>query len=1066
MPGPRSMFSGGCTWLVLAVITGPLGYAQTATVGKVWSQPSEIARSHVVGAEEEESKVDLSAIQQQFDAAPKPQWIWGPETDQPYYLTKALPDGVTAGWLKASGDNRIVVWINDKKVYESDNWQQAELVDISAALKPSGNLIRARVENAGGISAAIIKLVLKSAQGETITLGTDNTWIVTANEKTRESLPVTVRGELGIAPWGNPFDARNASSVPRDVFELLPGFQVERLFQVPKDELGSWVAIAFDNKGRLIVSDQGDKGLYRVTLPALGSQGDTVVEKIDLPISSAQGMLWAFDSLYVSVNGGPGSGLYRLRDTNGDDRLDEMQKLSAFRGGGEHGPHALRLSPDGKSIYVISGNHTLPPFEPIKSGEPQVMGGVRATPLKTTLPEHAGSRIPTNWDEDLLLPRQWDANGHAVGVLAPGGWIAATDPEGKNWELISVGYRNPYDMDFNADGELFAYDADMEWDMGSPWYRPTRVVHATSGSEFGWRSGTGKWPTNYPDSLPQVVDIGPGSPVGVAFGTGTRFPAKYQRALYICDWTFGTMYAIHMQPRGASYVAEKEEFLSRSPLPLTDVAVGPDGALYFTVGGRGTQSELYRATYVGKEATTPADLNVAEGQELRTLRRKLEAHHAPAADPARVVAVVWPYLGHTDRHIRYAARIAVEQQPVATWQDRVLKEQDTASLITAAIALARQGDSAVQGPLLAALERIPFATLSEAQQLELLRAWSLIFIRLGAPDEATAAKLAERLDPFYPAKSRDLNRELCNVLVFLNSSTVLPKTLALLQQPDEVSPQEVSALIARNPGYGGSISEMLANQPDTQKMHYLFALRNLKTGWTLEQRKAYFDQLVIAREKSGGNSYRKFLQNIDNDAFNNATEAERLAIEALGARKPYQPPELPKPQGPGQDWTLEGILATIGDQPLKGRNFENGEKMFAAARCIVCHRFGGDGGATGPDLTQSAGRFALKDLCEAIVDPSKVVSDQYKAVVIETDAGKVYTGRVVSDLPDTLTMVVDPEDATKLVKIGKSEIESQTLSTVSLMPKDLLKTLNQDEVLDLVAYLLSRGNRNDAVFRK
>ena len=56
--------------------------------------------------------------------------------------------------------------------------------------------------------------------------------------------------------------------------------------------------------------------------------------------------------------------------------------------------------------------------------------------------------------------------------------------------------------------------------MGSPWYRPTRVTHATSGSEFGWRSGTGKWPAYYIDSLPGMIDIGPGSPVGVEFGYG------------------------------------------------------------------------------------------------------------------------------------------------------------------------------------------------------------------------------------------------------------------------------------------------------------------------------------------------------------------------------------------------------------------------------------------------------------------------------------------------------------------------------------------------------------------
>ena len=147
--------------------------------------------------------------------------------------------------------------------------------------------------------------------------------------------------------------------------------------------------------------------------------------------------------------------------------------------------------------------------------------------------------------------------------LAPGGWIAKTDPEGKTWEIVSSGYRNSYDMDFNADGELFAYDADMEWDMGMPWYRPTRVVHAVSGSEFGWRSGTGKWPTYFADSVPPLVNIGPGSPVGVTFGYGTKFPAKYQKALYILDWTFGTIYAIHTEPDGASYTADQ----GRIPLP-------------------------------------------------------------------------------------------------------------------------------------------------------------------------------------------------------------------------------------------------------------------------------------------------------------------------------------------------------------------------------------------------------------------------------------------------------------------------------------------------------------------
>ncbi len=133
------------------------------------------------------------------------------------------------------------------------------------------------------------------------------------------------------------------------------------------------------------------------------------------------------------------------------------------------------------------------------------------------------SKAPTSWNEDHLLPRMWDANGHAVGILAPGGWIASTDPDGNSWDIWSIGYRNPYDMAFNADGELFAYDADMEWDVGMPWYRPTRVVHASSGSEFGWRSGSGKWPVFYQDSLPPLVNIGPVLPLVLTLVMAWRF---------------------------------------------------------------------------------------------------------------------------------------------------------------------------------------------------------------------------------------------------------------------------------------------------------------------------------------------------------------------------------------------------------------------------------------------------------------------------------------------------------------------------------------------------------------
>ena len=150
----------------------------------------------------------------------------------------------------------------------------------------------------------------------------------------------------------------------------------------------------------------------------------------------------------------------------------------------------------------------------------------------------------------------------------------------------------------------------------------------------------------------------------------------------------------------------------------------------------------------------------------------------------------------------------------------------------------------------------------------------------------------------------------------------------------------------------------------------------------------------------------------------------------------------------------------------KGRDFEHGKRTFAATRCVVCHRFGEDGGATGPDLTQAAGRFQLKDLVEAVVHPSKVVSDQYKASVVQTADGKVVSGRIVSESPEKIVVVTDPEDATKFVEIKRDNIEEILPSSESLMPKALLDQLNEAEVLDLLAYTLSRGNKNDARFKK
>jgi hypothetical protein len=332
-----------------------------------------------------------------------------------------------------------------------------------------------------------------------------------------------------------------AESIAADEVTVPKGFKVEKLYNVPKDQEGSWVALTVDPKGRLIACDQYGS-IYRMSVPAIGKTENLKPEKLAIELGKAHGLLAAFDSLYVMVNeDGKNNGLYRLQDTNGDDQYDKTTKLHTMAGGGEHGLHSMVVSPDGKRIYFNCGNHT-------------------------KLPEGLTDSRPAKiWNEDHVLPRLWDANGHARGILAPGGYVCSMNPDGTGLELFCYGFRNEFDICFNDQGELFTYDADMEWDIGSPWYRPTRVNHCVSGADYGWRSGSGKWPNYYPDSLPTTLDIGPGSPTGVVAGTGAKFPAKYQHAIYINDWTYGTMWAIHLESKGASYLATKEEFVFGKP---------------------------------------------------------------------------------------------------------------------------------------------------------------------------------------------------------------------------------------------------------------------------------------------------------------------------------------------------------------------------------------------------------------------------------------------------------------------------------------------------------------------
>lgn len=836
------------------------------------------------------------------------------------------------------------------------------------------------------------------------------------------------------------------------VYNIPDGFELEILFSPQESNQGSWVALAEGENGTFYSSDQnGD--LYQFKAPPVGATLDsTQVDSIDLDIGHAHGLLWAFNSLYVSVNerwedgNGKqltenGSGVYRLQDSDADGQLDKITRLIKLDGSGEHGPHSLVLSPDGKQIYFIAGNHT---------DIPQKVAN--------------NSRLPSNWDEDGLFPPYLDARGHANDIKAPGGWIARFDPDGTNWELIAAGFRNPFDMAFNNDAELFAFDSDMEWDIGMPWYRPIRVCHVTSGAEFGWRTGSGKWPDYYPDNLPAVVNLGQGSPTAVLMGQKLDFPARYKNGMFVFDWSFGTTYFIDLQPEGSTYTGELEEFFSGTPLPLTDAIAGSDGALYFATGGRKLESHLYRLRYTGPKEGEARLIASEAGAEERNLRRQLEEYHGKSAPKA--IPMIWEQLNNTDRFIRYAARIALEHQAFAGWKNLIQSETDADRIIQSAVAVARKDEKSARQLVNQKLLSLDWGQLSDRQKKDYLRAVELSTIRLGLPTEQHKNDFIGKLSPHFPSNDYFLDRELGQILVVFGDPTATRKSLDLLakhtKEKNNTHPQLLSAEVSnRHEDYGKVIQEMLEHMPPTEALFYGTLLSRAEAGWSEPAWEEYFNWFFDGLNAKGGLSFKPFLENIRKQAMKQVPDSLKDHYEELsGIYKPGADlMSLPQPEGPGEEYNaaqISGIL-NRGLKNYEGK-IETGKMIYAAALCETCHRMRGEGGATGPDLSQLHTRFKRNEIITAIFSPNDEISDQYAFSLLHLKDGKKTAGKIVSETDEVISLTPNPFDPTFAVEVKKSDVESRELSPVSPMPPNLLNRLNKEEIVDLFAYILSGGD--------
>ncbi len=790
------------------------------------------------------------------------------------------------------------------------------------------------------------------------------------------------------------------------------GFRVELVRSAAVGE-DSWISLSIDHQGRIFLGldSAGAAVLEPATADDDASADDEPLAFRRLSgtedLRHCRGILAAHDALYVVAT--DSQQLVRLTDRDGDGIFEERQTLAelpyASRYG--HGMNQIVDGPDGK-VYVVIGNDVQRPTMP--------------SPTSPYRDPH----------EDWLLPSPHDL-GHDNRV----GYVVSFDPESNGasdgtWEVLAGGFRNPFDLAFNSEGECFTWDADMEWDAGLPWYRPTRLNHVVAGGEYGWRWGSGKWPTFFADSLPSTLDTGFASPTGMLFGYDTDWPKRFQNALFMADWQHGRMLVVDLTPAGSTYTATADVFLEGSPLNICDMAIGPDQAMYFITGGRGSQSGLYRVTWTG-EVDAPAPHAVSGAASTvaaaaRATRHRLEdLQRVP--DPAELWFVT-SHLGSPDRWLRSAARVALERQPLAGWHDLPARLDDPQARRTAALALARVGAPDSAPMVRQAVLTEAWSSLTPDALAETLRILELSLIRQGMPSDDDRTEILARLEQLDPTTSFAVSWLAGELLVALESEQAI----------------------------GWLLQSLAAAPTQEEQLQCAKTLSRISAGWSHDTAAEVVAWLDRSRGMPGGRLVETAWQNLRSD-FQATWSGDLLtSLAEPWAALDRSWREEGIDAGPARpfvrDWSVEELLTTArpDDANLASRNPAAGLSVLASAGCLTCHRYGDRGTHTGPELTSVGRRYDTRALLESMLEPSRQIDPKYALATLVLDDGTVVTGRAVGVNSRELTIEINPLTAETVV-VNRDRIEHSLPTARSPMPEGLLDHFTADEILDLLAVL-------------
>lgn len=865
-----------------------------------------------------------------------------------------------------------------------------------------------------------------------------------------------------------------------------PGFTAELIAREPL--IRNPCAMVFDARGRLFVG-QGPQ--YRNPKPT--TAGDTVVLLIDKDgdgvyetaktfakgLNCVQGLAWHGRDLWIANS----PDLTIVRDLDGDDEADEYVLVYTDLGNIEHGIHGLNWAPDGK-LYMSKGNSkglTLP-------------GRVAPKPFRELWDVTAPDGTP-----DFPPPRTFTKDTYKNTYHDPEddwgrmGGILRCDDLGANLEIVSRGFRNPFDIGFDSGFNWLGTDNDQN--------EGDRIFMPFFGAHFGWAHW---WSAHWTGEghLPTVPLSGPvftGSGTGIVYSDSPQMPPEYRGVWFINDWLRRTTFVYRPQWDGALVQARAghwDGFIrgGQSLFNPVDIENGPDGALYLTGWGSklgadikdGQQLNEGRVFRIAATASKPAVWNTPKrakplaqwsfaelaedlGSAIPVWRIDAQDELVRRGSAARAdLVALLKRAGLTTAQETWAlwtlGRLEPQNREIDTWfasTGYTLSVNARIQSLRIAAHRIREWQRMAELPaffttaLTDAEPRVHFAavqSIGQSRRPQLADAlWSLAATEKDRitfyaswhalqdilPAEAIRAKLADARGGVRRAA----------LLSLLEKGLLDEAAVRGFVQDADASTAEIAALwLAKHNGNPLVIIEPAPTEfTDTLRIKIVPGLKPGVVRYTLDGtepvNKSRPKEDIVLRETT----------TIKAALF---IDGKKVGTTAVGTWRKRDASAA----ATAVVFTPRSEPTTIAETLplLKAGDPQRGHAIFTAAGCIACHRVGTEGGRFGPELTGIGERGNAERLMRSILEPNAEITEGFSLLTLSTHDGKAYAGRLHEETGAGITLI-QPDGTSVTVK--RADLAKKESLHQSPMPP-FGNTLSPEQLADLVAWLSAPAKKD------